>query len=96
MRFPSPVGRRPAVLISRDQAYRVRTTVTVIPLTRTVRGIPVEVPLGPADGVPRPSAANADTITTVPKGTLEEYLATLTPAKLETLENAIRFALDLP
>lgn len=68
---------------------------TVIPLTRTLRGIAVEVPLGPADGVPRPGAANADTITTVPKDTLEEYLATLVPAKLEALEVAIRFALDL-
>ncbi len=95
VRFPSPVGRRPAVLISRDQAYRVRAAVTVIPLTRTVRGIPVEVPLGPADGVPRPSVANADTITTVPKDALKEYLATLAPAKLEALESAIRFALDL-
>ena len=96
VKFPSPIGRRPAVLISRNQAYRVRSAVTVIPLTRTVRGIPVEVPLGPTDGVPRSSAANADTITTVPRDTLEEYLATLTPAKMEALERAIRFALDLP
>jgi mRNA interferase MazF len=95
VRFPTPAGRRPAVLISRDQAYRVRTAVTVIPVTRTVRGVPVEVPLGHADGVPRPSVANADTITTVPRDTLEEYLATLAPAKLEALESAIRFALDL-
>lgn len=95
VRFPSPIGRRPAVLISRDQAYRVRTAVTVIPLTRTVRGIPVEVPLGPEDGVPRRSVANADTITTVPKDTLEEYLATLTAAKLGALESAVKFALDL-
>lgn len=95
VRFPSPIGRRPAVLISRDQAYRVRTAVTVIPLTRTVRGIPVEVPLGPEEGVPRRSVANADTITTVPKDTLEEYLATLTAAKLGALESAVKFALDL-
>jgi len=95
VRFPSPVGRRPAVLVSRDQAYRVRTAVTVVPLTQPVRGIPVEVPLGAADGVPRRSVANADTITTVPRDTLEEYMTTLAPAKLEALETAIRFALDL-
>jgi mRNA interferase MazF len=83
------------VLISRDQAYRVRIAVTVIPLTRTVRGIPVEVPLGPADGIPHPSVANADTITTVPKDTLEEYLTTLASAKVEALEMAIKFALGL-
>jgi len=95
VQFPSPIGRRPAVLVSRDQAYRLRTAVTVVPLTQTVRGIPVELPLGPADGVPRSSVANADTITTVPKDALEEYMTTLAPAKLEALEAAIRFALDL-
>jgi mRNA interferase MazF len=53
--FPAPVGRRPAVLISRDQAYRVRTAITVVPLTQTIRNIASEVPLGPSDGVPRRS-----------------------------------------
>jgi mRNA interferase MazF len=95
VRFPAPAGRRPAVLVSRDQAYSVRTAVTVVPLTRTVRRLPTEVPLGPQDGVPRPSVASADTITTVPKDTLEDYLATLAPAKLRAVEAAIRFALDL-
>jgi len=95
VRFPNPVGRRPAVLISRNQAYRVRTAVTVVPLTQTVRGIPVEVPLGPADGIPRQCVANADTIATVPRDALEDYLTTLGSAKVEALERAIKFALDL-
>lgn len=95
MSLPAPAGRRPAVLVSRDQAYAVRNAVTIVPLTGTVRGIPTEVPLGPADGVPRPSVANADTITTVRKSALQNYLTTLSPAKLGALEAAIRFALDL-
>jgi len=73
----------------------VRAAVTVVPLAQTVRGIPVEVPLGPADGVPRRSVDNADTIATVPNDTLVEYIATLAPAKLEAVETAIKFALDL-
>ncbi len=93
--FPDPVGRRPAVLVSRDEAYRVRAAVTVVPLTQTIRRIPVEVPLGPADGVPRRSVANADTITTVPKSLLLDYVATLTAPKLQALEHAIKFALNL-
>lgn len=96
MRFPHPIGRRPAVLVSRNQAYRVRAAVTVVPLTQTVRGIPVEAFLGPADDVPRRSVANAHTIATVPKDTLVEYVAPLAHAKLEALETAINFALDLP
>jgi mRNA interferase MazF len=94
--FPAPVGRRPAVLVSRDQAYRVRSAATVVPLTQTVRNIPSEVPLGPADGVPKASAANADDITTVSKARLREYLATLSSAKITALDCAIKFSLDLP
>lgn len=93
--FPLPIGRRPAVLISRNQAYRVRTAVSVLPLTRTTRNIASEVPLGAADGVPRTSVANADNITTVPKIDVKEYLATLSPAKIADLERAIKFSLDL-
>ncbi|MBI3975452.1 MAG: type II toxin-antitoxin system PemK/MazF family toxin [Armatimonadetes bacterium] len=96
VQFPEPVGRRPAVLVSRDQAYRVRAAVTVVPLTQTIRRIPVEVPLGPADGVPKKSVANADTITTIPRNFLIDYLTTLSTAKLQALDQAIKFALDLP
>ena len=96
IRFPDPTGRRPGVLVSRDQAYRIRGAITVVPLTRTVRKIPVEVPLGPADGIPQQSVANADNITTVPKTRLENYLTTLSPPKLEALERALKFALELP
>lgn len=95
VRFPPPVGRRPAVLVSRNQAYRVRAAVTVVPLTRTVRGIPIEVPLGPADGMRQSSVANADDITTVPKSWIEQYVTVLAPEKAEALEGAIKFALDL-
>ena len=94
--FPAPIGRRPAVLMSRDQAYRVRSAATVVPLTRTVRNIASEISLGPADGVPKTSAANADNITTVSKARLREYLGTLSAAKLAALEGAIKFSLDLP
>jgi mRNA interferase MazF len=45
-KLPSPIGRRPVVLLSRDEAYAVRNAVTVAKVTSTVRGIPVEVELG--------------------------------------------------
>ncbi len=96
VQFPDPVGARPAVLVSRDQAYRVRAAVTVVPLTQTIRRMPVEVSLGPAEGIPKRSVANADVIMTVPKDLLVNYLTTLAPAKLQELERAIKFALDLP
>lgn len=95
VRFPPPVGPRPAVLVSRNQAYGVRAAITVVPLTRTVRGIRVEVPLGPADGMRQAGVANADDITTVPKRWIDRYITVLSPGKSEALEAAIKFALDL-
>jgi mRNA interferase MazF len=94
--FGPPIGRRPAVLVSRDQAYRVRTSVTVVPLTRKARGIPVEVSLGPEDGIPVKHVANADSLMTIPRARCAAYLTTLSPARMEAVARAIRFALALP
>ena len=82
--------------MSRAQAYQIRSAITVVPLTRTIRGIPVEVLLGPGDGVPGESVANADSIATVEKVNIVSYICSLSRAKIEDLERAIKFALDLP
>lgn len=93
--LPPPAGRRPVVLLSRDEAYAVRELVTIAPVTTRVRGLAVEVPLGPREGLPRPCAANLDTITTIPKVTLAERVTSLPPAKQRAMDAAIRFALGL-
>ena len=93
--LPPPTGRRPVVLLSRDAAYPVRTSVTVTPITRTIRGIPVEVPLGKEDGMPVPCVVNTDDILTIPKARLTERLTTLSSEKMRAVAKAIVFALDL-
>jgi len=93
--FPAPVGKRPVVLISRDEAYSIKTRVTVVAVTRTVRGIPTEVRVGPSEGLPKVGVANADEIVTIPQTTLRERIATLSRAKLEEIDAALRFALGL-
>ena len=65
------------------------------PITTRVRDIPVEVPLGPDDGLPRPCVANLDSPVTVARARLERRIARLAPAKLRAVAEAIRFALDL-
>lgn len=72
--FEPPISRRPAVLVSRARAYHARSAITVVPLTRTVRGIPTEVLLEPSDGVPRRSVANADDILTVARTRVQSYI----------------------
>jgi len=89
------VVRRPVLLLSRNRAYAIRKAVTVAFLTRTIRNIPVEVRLGPADGVPEDCVANLDLINTIPMDTLASRLCILTPARMAEVEAAVRFALDL-
>jgi mRNA interferase MazF len=93
--MPAPAGRRPAVLLSRDTAYRVRAAVTVAPVTRTIRGIPVEVLLGQTDGMPARCVVNLDDITILPKSLIKQRITALTAEKIDQIDAAIRFALAL-
>ena len=93
--LPPPIGKRPALLLSRDAAYKVRTSVTVAMVTRAIREIPVEVVIGPEDGMPARCVINLDNILTIPKSTLTERITTLSSGKMSAVEKAIIFALDL-
>lgn len=88
-------GRRPVVLLSRDEAYTVRALVTIAPVTTRIRRIPAEVLLGPEDGLPRVCIANLDSILTIAKASLRERITSLRPEKLRAVNTAIRFALGL-
>jgi mRNA interferase MazF len=93
--LPAPAGRRPAVLLSRDAAYRVRAAITVAPVTRTIRNIPVEVPLDRSDGMPARCVVNLDDITTIPKALIKQRITGLSAENIGRIDQAIRFALDL-
>jgi mRNA interferase MazF len=82
-------------LLSRDAAYRVRTSVTVGIVTRTIRNIPTEVPLGKEDGMPTRCVVNLDDILTIPKSRLTEQITTLPSEKMAAVAKAVVFALDL-
>lgn len=92
--LPAPVGRRPVLLLSRDWAFTVRNAVAVAFVTTTIRNIPVEVPLGPAEGLPKPCVVNLDVVNTIPKTALAQRITMLSPAKLAEVAKAARFAMD--
>ena len=94
--LPLPIGRRPVVLLSRDEAYSVRNAVTAAEVTSTKRGIPVEASLGPEDGLPKKCVVNLDTIVTIRKELLIERITILGDEKIEEINTAIKFALSLP
>ncbi len=90
--LPRPAGRKPVVLLSRDSAYRVRGAVTVVPVTRTIRNIPVEVLLGRDEGLPSRSVVNVDDITTIPKSLIKGRIAVLSAVRMHQIEDQRRFS----
>lgn len=94
--LPEGFGRRPVVILSRDLVIPVRDRVTVAPISRTVREIRSEVPVGGHEGLSRDCVVNTDEILTIQKRRLDpDPIGSLGPVKLRELEAAIHYALDL-
>lgn len=70
------------------------TTILVAPVTTSVRGIPTELGLGRAHGLPRPCVANFDNQCPLPKRALASYAGRLMPEELRQACAAARFAID--
>ncbi|HXV49409.1 MAG TPA: type II toxin-antitoxin system PemK/MazF family toxin, partial [Candidatus Binatia bacterium] len=66
--FSRPDKRRPVLILTRDSALDFLGEVTVAPITTAIRGIPSEVLLTKADGMPRECAVNFDHLQTVSMG----------------------------
>jgi mRNA interferase MazF len=85
-------GRRPACVLTRQAAIPVLNAVLVVPATRSMRGIPTEVTLGPDDGMPTDCALTFDNLGVVPKGLLTERITRLGSGKLAELCAALEVA----
>jgi mRNA interferase MazF len=91
-----PAGRRPVCVLTRTAAIPVLQAVTCAPITRMIRGIPSEVEVGLAEGLPQAGAITCDNIVTVPKAALDpEPVGLLGFGKRAELDGALRFALDI-
>jgi len=73
--FQPPDKRRPVLILTRDSAIPVLNSVTIAPITSTIRGIPTELLLTEEDGLPGTCAANFDNLQTVPKKKIGPRLA---------------------
>lgn len=91
--FPSPHKRRPVLVLTRQQILGHLDTVTVAPITSTIRGIPTEIVVGTECGLKITSTINLDHLATVPKGGLRSYVGSVPPAVLDRVRDAILFAL---
>jgi mRNA interferase MazF len=88
-------GRRPALILTREPALAFLSSVTVAPLTTTVRSSPTWVEVTQADGLPVRSFINLDGIQTVHRSQCTDLIARLSPERLREVARAIHFALGL-
>jgi mRNA interferase MazF len=93
--FKAPDKRRPVLIFTRDSAIGVLNSVTIAPITSTIRSIPTEVVLTEDDGLPATCAANFDNLQTVPKSNIGDRIARLTARKMKEAAAAVSFALGL-
>ncbi len=84
--------RRPALVLTRDEAIARLNEVFVVLATTTIRGLPTEVELGREDGMPTTCVLNADQIDAADKGLLIEHIATLGPPKMAEVCRALNAA----
>jgi mRNA interferase MazF len=85
-------GRRPALVLTREEAIDNLSEVFVVLATTTIRGIQTEVELGPNDGMPRSCVLNADHTDTVAKCFLVERIVRLKPEKMAEVCRALDVA----
>lgn len=87
-------GRRPYLVLTRDAAIPVLNRVACVPATRTIRGIPTEVVLDAADGMPAECALSLDNVTLIRRELLRERITSLGPARMHQVCRALAVALD--
>lgn len=92
IKFREPDKLRPAVIITRDSAIRYLNSVTVIPITTTLRDSASTVWLDEQDGMDKPCLINLDNTQTVVKRKIGSYIAHLSPEKMDEVFEAIKFA----
>ena len=93
--FSPPDKRRPVLILTRNSAIRFFNALTVAPITTTIRDIPTEVHLAPADGLLTDCAVNLDNIQTIPKPNLGSLITHLSAEKMQQVKRALCFALDI-
>ena len=91
--FAAPDKKRPALVLTRNSAIAYLSTVTVAPVTSTIRGVPSEVALNEEDGMKSPCAVNLHNAVTVSQQRLGRRVAQLSAARMNEVRAALRFSL---
>jgi mRNA interferase MazF len=77
------------LLLSRDEAYEFLNAFAAAEITRTIRGIPQEIVVSRAEGLPLRCAVNLDHVHTVPKALFEGRAGRLGPRRAGEVKRAL-------
>jgi mRNA interferase MazF len=90
--LPQPAGRRPVLLLSRDDAYEHLNKFVAVEITTTIRHIPVEVLVGKEEGLSKMCVANCDNLRTVPRVALVKKIGQLGVSRRGEVKRAMGYA----
>ena len=91
--FAPPDKKRPVIVLTRGSAIDYLSTVTVAPITSTIRGVPSEVVLNEEDGMKGLCAVNLHNPVTVSQNRLGRRVAQLSSRRMSDVCAALRFSL---
>jgi mRNA interferase MazF len=86
---------RPVLILTRELVRPHLATVTVAPITTTIRGLSTEVHVDAANGLAGPSVVSCDNVTTIPTSALAAQVGVLLDRQEPALSDAIGSAFDL-
>jgi mRNA interferase MazF len=92
-RFAPPDKQRPVLVLTRDSAIGHLATVTIAPITSTVRGVPSEVILDIDDGMKGRCAVNLHNAVTVAQKRLGRCVGALSAERMREVCAALGFSL---
>lgn len=91
--FAPPDKKRPVVALTREPEISYLSTVTVAPITSTIRGVPSEVLLTEEDGMKAPCVVNLHNPMTISQQRLGRRIARLGSFRMSQICVALRFTL---
>ena len=92
-----PKKSRVFVVVSRQVLFDSRfSTVICAPVFSVHHGLSTQVRVGVDEGLKHESCIHCDELVSLPKTALTNYVGSLSPKKIQELNDALRVALDTP
>jgi mRNA interferase MazF len=91
--FAAPDKQTPVLILTRQSAIGHLSTVTVAPISSTIRDVPSQVVLNIEDGMKGPCAINLHNAVTISQERLGKRVATLSNHRMHEVCMALRFSI---